>query len=415
MRGEPSCQGMIPFGLGMLMALGCVPCDGAEVTVEQDAQGQWSLRVDGAPYVIQGVEYRVSKRGESPDQGTLTDWAYQDDNRNGKSDGPYEAWLDTNRNGRQDAEEPSVGDFELMRTMGVNTIRWYMNDFKRQVPHKALLRDLYETYGIRVAVGNKFGAYTIDSGASWERGTDYRDPVQQARMLESVTRMVLDHKDEPYVLLWLLGNENTYTWTNTNAEDHPSAYASFVNRAATLIHELDGHHPVAIVNGDTHFLQLYQRFAPAVDIFGVNAYRGPHGFGDLWSEVKGAYDRPVLVTEYGGSYAPGSDEERQAAYHRGCWLDIVANQAGSGVGNSIGGFVFAWLDEWWKAGDPPRQAAVGTTGRQGKGEAQWSQEYCGILSQGTGRYSPFERQMRKVYLVYQRLWSGPSGDQRGGQ
>jgi beta-glucuronidase len=287
-----------------------------------------------------------------------------------------------------------------------------MNDFKRQITHKALLRDLYATYGIRVAVGNKFGAYTIDSGASWERGTDYRDPVQQARMLESVTRMVLDHKDEPYVLLWLLGNENNYKWTNTNAEDDPSTYASFVNRAATLIHELDGHHPVALVNGDTHFLQLYQRFAPAVDIFGVNAYRGPYGFGDLWSEVKRVYDRPILITEHGGSYAPGNDEERQAAYHKGCWLDIVANQAGSGLGNSIGGFVFAWLDEWWKAGDPTRQAAVGTTGRQGKGEAQWSQEYCGILSQGTGRDSPFQRRLRHVYLVYRGLWSGPHGDQQ---
>ena len=197
--------------------------EGAHVKVEKDPHGHWELLVDGEPYFIRGMDYRVTKVGQSPDDGTLRDWAEYDDNRNGRSDGPYDAWVDANRNNHQDPDEPVMGDFELMRQMGVNTIRWYMNDFKQQIPHKELLRDLYFTYGIRVAVGNKFGAYTIDSGAAWRDGTDYRDPRQRARVLESVRRMVEEHKDEPYLLLWLLGNENNYRFTNTNAADYPDA------------------------------------------------------------------------------------------------------------------------------------------------------------------------------------------------
>jgi beta-glucuronidase len=390
------------FGWLGITLLRCSLGEGAEVRVAQDLQGHWKLWVDDQPFFIQGVEYRPTTIGQSPDSGTLKDWAFSDVNHNGRIDGPYEAWADTNSDGVQNSNEPPVGDFKLMQEMGINTIRWYMNDVKNQKPNKTLLRDLYQTYGIRVAVGNKFGAYTIDSGASWQEGTDYRDPKQRARLLKSVQNMVLDHKDEPYLLLWMLGNENNFKFTNTNAEEYPSAWASLINEAARLIHRLDGHHPVAFVNGDTHFLSIYKQYTPDVDIFGVNAYRGAHGFGDLWEEVQEKYGKPVLMTEFGGSFAPGADEDNQALYHQGCWLDIAANRAGLGVGNSLGGFAFAWLDEWWKAGHPFQHAVLETQERQGKGMARWSQEYCGILSQGSGRNSPFERRIRKVYFLYQK-------------
>ena len=163
--------------------------EAAEVRVQRTAQGHWQLLVDGQQYFVQGVDYRVSKVGQSPDEGTLRDWATYDDDHDGNNDPAYQAWLDENRNDTQDAHEPSVGDFALMRRMHVNTIRWYMNDFPNQATPTALLRELYQVYGIRVAVCNKLGAYTIDSGASWKAGTDYRNPAQCRRMLASVVWM----------------------------------------------------------------------------------------------------------------------------------------------------------------------------------------------------------------------------------
>jgi len=378
---------------------------GAEVSIQKGDGGGWRLLVEGQDFFVRGVDYRISKIGQSPDLGTAVDWATYDYNGNGKCDGPYDAWVDLNKNNRQDFNELPIGDFELMRQMGINTIRWYVNDFKNQKPNKKLLRDLFSSYGIRVAVGNKLGAYTIDSGASWKEGTDYQNHEQRKRMLESVKKMVLEHKDEPYTLLWLLGNENNYSFTNTNASDYPEAYARFLNQVAKSIHQLDGKHPVALVNGDTKLLRVYKKFCPDIDIFGVNAYRGPKGFGSLWQEVKEVYDKPVLIVEFGGSKANGYDEVYQARYHQNGWLDILANRMGKkGQGNAIGGFAFEWLDEWWKAGKPYSHAQPGTEGVVGKDTLEWSQEYCGIASQGKGRHSPFLRQLRKVYFVYQNLW-----------
>lgn len=398
------------------VALACLAAPSAlaaETKVVQDKNGDWALEVDGRPFFVRGVDYRVTKIGESPDEGTLRDWAYYDEDRDGRSDPAYRAWIDANANRKRDPDEPETGDFELMRKMGVNAVRWYVNDFHSQKANKALLRDLYKSYGIRVAVGNKFGAYTIDSGASWSDGTDYTDPEQRKDLLESVRRMVLEHKDEPYTLLWLLGNENNLRFTNTNAASHPAEWATFVNEAAKLIHELDGKHPVALVNGDTQLLVQYRKHCPDIDIFGVNSYRGAKGFGTLWKEVKRNLGKPVLVTEYGGSFANGNDEDAQAEYFIQCWRDIQANAAGgTGAGNSLGGFAFEWLDEWWKAGDPQHQADPGTTGRQGAGAMRWTQEYCGIYSQGTGEHSPLERRARKAAAAFEKEWKAEADRNR---
>ena len=378
----------------------------ASVKVQETMDHEWTLFVDESPYFIKGVDYRVTKVGQSPDNGTLEDWAHYDFNRNGVVDGPYDAWVDKNSNNVQDGDEPSIGDFELMRQMGVNTIRWYVNDFKEQKANKPLLRDLFYKYGIRVAVGNKFGAYTIDSGASWQEGTDYRNATQKKRLLESIKRMVIEHKDEPYTLLWLIGNENTYQWTNTNAGKYPEEYAQLVNEAAKLIHQLDDQHPVALVNGDTHFVSVYRKYCPDIDIFAVNAYRGPNGFGFLWKEIKHSLNKPVLISEYGGADAALKGEEKQSAYHKGCWLDIKRNRSGgAGEGNSIGGFAFEWLDEWWKAGDSLQQANLETFGKQGLDTPSGAQEYCGLFGQGDGRKSPFIRRPKAVYDVYKELWN----------
>ncbi|MCL1972505.1 MAG: hypothetical protein FWG57_05905 [Endomicrobia bacterium] len=395
-----------------------------KVKLIQYNNNHFRITVDDKPYPIRSVCYSPSPIGLTPDNGSLnTDmgWSVADINKNRIVDGPYEAWVDAERRERRDDSNPDIGDFALMKEMGINTIRLYhYANF-----NKDLLKDGYENYGFMYMIGNLLGMYGADSGAEWFVGTDYTDPVQKQRMLDSVRRMVEEYRDEPYTLLWILGNENNYgtvgtpgvfAGTSNQTQSQPEAYYAFVNECAKLIKELDPHQrPVAICNGDTYFLDICAKYAPDLDIYGANGYRGVQGFGPLWADVMREFGKPVLVTEFGcPAYAKWWEtariEQAQADYHKWNWLNIEDNMAGveGGVGNALGGVIFEWVDEWWKAGPPPEfdPAAHDTV-------TQWSgpfldggayEEWFGLTSQGDGKDSPFKRQMRRSYFMYRDLW-----------
>ncbi|MDD4910607.1 MAG: glycoside hydrolase family 2 TIM barrel-domain containing protein [Candidatus Omnitrophica bacterium] len=376
-----------------------------KVRLVQYQNSHWQLLVDGSPYMIKGITYAPTRVGQSPDEGTLGNWMTEDSDKNGRIDGPYDSFVDENGNNKQDAGEPAVGDFQLMKEMGVNTIRLYHHPLKIS---KELLRDMYNRYGIRVIIGDFLGKYAIGSNAEWAKGTDYANPEHKKNMLASVRRMVEEFKDEPYVLMWLLGNENVYG-VACNADKNPKAFFQFANEAALMIKSMDADHPVALCNGDTLFLDAFAKYAADIDIFSANAYRGSYGFGSLWSAVKELADKPAFISEYGcPAYAKGrslSDAEGlQAEYHRGCWQDIENNTAFSeGAGNSLGGIVFEWLDEWWKAYEPfihDRQGLF--TGPFPDGYMH--EEWLGVCGQGSGALSPFLRHLRKSYFLYRDSW-----------
>lgn len=384
--------------------------------------GHWQLRVDGKPYLVKAVAYSPTPVGQSPDEGyDLDAWWSADADQDGKIDAALDAWLDKNRNGRQDPDEPSVGDFQLMKEMGVNTLRVYHHGRV----NKELLRTLYLDYGIRVIMGDLLGMYGVGSGADWYEGTDYIKPEHQDKMKESVRKMLADHKDEPYVLLWMLGNESNYgevgskekdtVGTGSQARHQLDAMYAFVDEVAGMIKSIDPTRPVAFSNGDVVGIDVMAKHVANVDIFGTNSYRGESGFGyNFWNDVRRFLDKPVLLTEYGcPAFFNGKSldfaETRQLDYHRGNWEDLRANAAGSGFGSSLGGVIFEWVDEWWKAGPPPKfsgaiQESIGQF--QAAFPDGWMhEEWLGLLSQGDGSQSPRLRVPRKAYDYYRQVWN----------
>jgi len=376
-----------------------------KVRLVQYNNDDWQLLVDDEPYIIKGITYAPTMVGQSPDDGTLGNWMEEDLNNNGRADGPYDTFVDKNRNNLQDEDEPAIGDFKLLQEMGVNTIRLFHHPLK---VNKELLRDLYNTYGIRVIMGDFLGKYAIGSGAVWDPGTDYNDQEQKKKMIESVKEMVNAFKDEPYILFWLLGNENVYGYA-CNADTHPDAYFKFANEVAKIIKSIDPDHPVAICSGDILFLDKFGKNAPDIDIFGTNAYRGEYGFGAFWRQVKEETGKPAFITEFGcPSYAEGSSadeaEEFQMQYYLGSWEDMQDNMAfGDGAGNALGGVVFEWLDEWWKAYEPALHDTKGLWSGPFP-DGYMHEEWLGVAGQGDGKQSPFLRQLRKTYYMYQKKW-----------
>ena len=400
------------FFLGLLPETHAQP---REVEVFRHGDGQWELRVEGEPFLVKGVVYNFFAVGDDPAQKTLRDWSILDTDGNGRVDVAYDSWVDVNLNNRQDEDEMSVGDWQLLRDMGCNTLRLYqMPSADERIeplyrekginltffhpPNKALFRDLYEEYGIMVVIGHFFGEWGIGSGALWEQGTDYTDPEQRKNLLACIRVMVEEHKDEPYTLLWMLGNENFNPEDHDNAEQQVEAFLTLVNEAAVLIHELDPNHPVALCNWGMANLAAFGRYCPDVDIFGINSYLKE--FTPVYERVKKEYDRPVLITEYGFPSLGFNrvDEDAQAAGHQSCWMSIEANRyGGEGVGNSIGGTAFIWCDQWGLTGAPDVHDEGSMMGMKGI-------EWYGLTSQGDGSKSPFLRQLRKVYYRYKEWW-----------
>ncbi|MFH1248829.1 MAG: glycoside hydrolase family 2 TIM barrel-domain containing protein [archaeon] len=382
----------------------------------------WNLFVNKKRYIVKGMVYEPTPPGYSP-QIVRFDWMNEDSDKNGKANAPYESFIDANKNNVQDVNEPRKGDFSIMKEMGVNTIRIYhIRDFSEEESKKTL-NDLYKKYGVMVLVGDYLGAYTKGSGASWQEGTDYTNPDHKKKMLEEVISIVKSYKNEPFVLGWVLGNENTHMGTRTNAAIYPKEYYSFVNDVAKVIHKNDKKHPVILCNTSTHFVGAMAKYIPDIDIFGANAFDLDKAGNQLFSAVKKNIGKPVIITEYGtSSYNNGKleeDESIQAEIHSRCWKTISSNFAGSGNRNSLGGVIFEWTDEWWKTTDPLEHDAFDIELiKQGspniseeelkkrmKNFINPNEEYLGICSLGNGKNN-FLRQLKKVYYLYKsELWN----------
>lgn len=411
-------QGLWIMILVVLMGLRCSTVSATLVETRKSERG-WELYVNNIPYFIQGMCYFPDTIGESSNDNTRRNWEVVDDDNDGRNDFAYQTRVDANRNNKSDWYEHEAGDFKLMQEMGVNTIRIYhhvSDDPALQVLNRSssrilnyspdaerkILRELYSKFGIMSAMGDFLGAYTVATGADWSTGTDYTDPAQKANMLKSVEAMVRQYKDEPYILMWILGNENDLSYPHTQASRQPEAYARFVNEAAALIKKLDDHrHPVALCSGSDALIGDYARFAPEVDIFGLNRY-GDNGFYELWKKLARDFDRPVVLTEFGTGHPFVSNgelnEDIQARVHRRSWEDIVRHSAGhESPGNAIGGFVFEWADNWWEDGDQWHQNV-------NPDKSGWNHEYNGMTSFGDGSAGSLSRQLRKVYSMYKEIW-----------
>lgn len=358
--------------------------------------GKWQLRVNGQPYIVKAVNYDSWRVGTCNDS-----WK----NHLALNPNESDAWVDTNKNNIQDANEPSVGDFEIMRSLGVNAIRDFQNgnqSYADYTKFKPIFQAMYDTYGIMVIMNSFFGMYGV-GGANYP--VNYGNAADRASIMRSVTNVVRAYKDEPYILMWVLGNENNYN-VGCNAANNPS-YGTLLQEVALAIKSIDPNHPVANCDGDMGNINI-TKTAPALDIFGLNCYRGRTGFGNVFSTTKSQFDRPVLFLEYGGPWEqdheiPNWDwwgnwvefEKIQVATHSNCWSQIISESyLGTGVsGNAIGGTVAHYVDRW---------------GEHGACNVQNNGDNGGLFGQGNGTQSPHMRVWRNVCTYYKRVWTDPS-------
>jgi len=308
------------------------PVLAADVVTTHKSDSGWTLRVNGSDYFIKGVVWGYSPRGQN--------YSY---NLWGESDEYIREVLDY--------------DFGLMAAANINTIRSFA-----MIPPKWVTY-IFREHGIRTVINPLMGRYGYNVGGRWVPFTDYSDSLTRATLKADMLEIVDKYKDVPGVIMFAFGNESNYglSWSSFEIENLPEGEQNTAKARYlySLFNEVikDGktiapNVPFTIVNGDIQYIDLIAELVPDLDLLGTNVYRGP-SFTSLWADVEEKLDLPVLMFEFGSDAFNArefrEDQLAQATVLKDQWQEMYNQAAGNGgAGNSIGGFVFEWRDEWWK-------------------------------------------------------------------
>jgi hypothetical protein len=204
--------------------------------------------------------------------------------------------------------------------------------------------------------------------------------------------------------MWVVGNEWNYNGLY-NGMGHAESLAR-INAVASLVREVDASRPIATVYGEMPTAETLSAM-PNIDVWGLNVYRGL-GFGDLFQQWQARSTKPMFLAEYGAdawnANIPGPDFESQAHATSVLTQLLVDESAALGNGVSSGGTVFAWADEWWKAGNPSVHDSGGSAPGGGPYPDQvFNEEWWGVVD--------VDRELRPAYdalaAIYRTLGPTP--------
>ncbi|MDT8297352.1 MAG: glycoside hydrolase family 2 TIM barrel-domain containing protein, partial [Spirochaetaceae bacterium] len=374
---------------------------GSWVKVAKNPEEGWKLLVDGEQIAVHGVVWSFTPIGEN----------YS-----------YSLWDQP----KELIQEMIDTDAALMHEMGVNAIRVFTD-----VPPE-WISYLYQRYGIYTVVNDLFGRYGMSVDGRWYPRTNYADIRTRELILEQLTENVSRYVDVPGVLFYLLGNENNYglEWDSDAIEDLPvgqrlevrAGYLySLFEEGIQIVKDIDPTKPVGIVNGDIQYMNLIDALVPSLDILGVNTYRGDAAQDLFYESVAETLDVPIVYTEFGAdafNVVEGrEDQYHQASIIKGQWEEIYRQSYGKGgYQNTLGGFVFEWMDEWWKSAgmvedlDVHNDDASWSNGAYAHDAAfgvnNMNEEWWGICAQSTVKTDGVhERRPRAAYYLLKDLWT----------
>lgn len=270
-------------------------------------------------------------------------------------------------------------DLALMLEAGINTIRVY-----EPIEEKEVLDEINEA-GLKVIIGfgyNQGGHFDILSGS-------FSDYVNR-------------YKNHDAILLWELGNEFNYhpEWFEGDIKNWYKA----LNNAADIIHKNDTNHPVTTAHGELPD-SLALSMCPNVDVWGLNVYRwdNPETIFSEWETVSA---KPMYLSETGADsymtmtkdgYEQGENETSQADATAKILDDIFRYpEIGSGV------TLYAFSDEWWKAGNNNVQDPGGFApeSSQVPNDGTANEEYWGIVN--------INRNKKSVYQIVKQKYNESS-------
>jgi hypothetical protein len=219
-------------------------------------------------------------------------------------------------------------DLASLARQGGNSIRtWSADDATR-------ILDTAHELGITVALC----LYTFPERG----GFDYDDEALVKRQFNRIKAEVLQYKDHPALLFWIIGNELNFDYTN-------SAVYDAVNDISEMIHDVDPYHPTTttLAGFSADMLADVNERAPDLDFVSIQVYGMLFDLPRLIMES--GFTGPFAITEWGAVghwevaktswQAPleQNSSEKAATFLRG--HTEVIQSFGS---QSLGDYVFLW-------------------------------------------------------------------------
>ena len=175
------------------------------------------------------------------------------------------------------------GSHEKLAANGGNSLRTWSTDNGRDTGKQFLDRAL--SNGLYVAMG-----LDVDHE---RRGFDYSDTNRVAKQLAALKAQVMEFKDHPALLLWVVGNE-------LNFEKNPKVWDA-VNDLSKMIHEVDPNHPTTttLAGFAQGTVNLVKTRAPDLDFISFQMYADIANLPRYLQAAK--WDKPYIVSEWGAT------------------------------------------------------------------------------------------------------------------
>ena len=175
------------------------------------------------------------------------------------------------------------GSQEKLKQHGGNSFRTWSTHNGRETGQQVLDRAL--SNGLYIAMG-----LDVDHE---RRGFDYDNTNAVATQFELLKSQVLEYRNHPALLLWVVGNE-------LNFEKNPKVWDA-VNGLSKMIHELDPNHPTTttLAGFKQQTANLVKTRAPDLDFISFQMYCDIINLPRYLREA--AWDKPYIVTEWGAT------------------------------------------------------------------------------------------------------------------